>query len=51
MLFLEARDYMVLLWFSHIGGLLDRDGYPVVDKWVVWFYVEPFTLHGNIDRS
>ena len=40
-----------LLWFSHIGGLLDRDGYPVVDKWVVWFCVEPFTLHGNIDRS
>ena len=34
-------------WFNHTGCFRDRD----MDKWVVWFYVEPFTLHLIRDRG
>ena len=39
-------------WFNHTGCLRnqdrDRDQQARdMDKWVVWFYVEPFTLHLN----
>ena len=42
-----------LLWFNHAGCIQnpnsDRDQDMV--EWVVWFYVEPFTLHLNRDRG
>ena len=37
------------LWFNHTGCLQDRDR-DQDREWVVWFYVEPFTLHLNRDR-
>ena len=37
-------------WFNHTGcDFYDRD--RDMDEWVVWFYVEPFTLHLNRDRG
>ena len=38
------------LWFNHTGCLQDRDR-DQDREWVVWFYVEPFTLHLNRDRG
>ena len=42
-------------WFNHTGCLRnqDRDTGKArdMDKWVVWFYVEPFTLHLNSDGA
>ena len=35
--------------FNHTGCVRDSDG--GMDEWVVWFYVEPFTLHLNRDRG
>ena len=55
----RIRDLKFLLWVVHslvFQGLIiladsgtgtGRD----MDKWVVWFYVEPFTLHLNRDRG
>ena len=37
------------LWFNHTGCLRDWD--RDMDEWVVWFYVEPLTLHLNRDRG
>ena len=47
------------LWFNHTGCLWDRDRdqdedrdqNQDMDKWVVWLYVEHFTLHLNRDRG
>ena len=55
----RIRDLKFLLWVVHslvFQGLIiladsgtgtGRD----MDEWVVWFYVEPFTLHLNMDRA
>ena len=40
-------NQQVALWFNHTGCLWDRD----IEEWVVWFYVEPFTLQLNRDRD
>ena len=41
------------LWFNHTGWLpyRDRDQDWNMDEWVVWVYVEPFTLYLNGDRD
>ena len=39
------------LWYNHTGCLQDWDGDQDMDEWVVWFYVEPFTLHLNRDMG
>ena len=37
--------------FNHTFCLRDRYRDRDMDEWVVWFYVEPFTLHLNRDRG
>ena len=36
-------------WFNHTGCLRDRD--LDMDRWVLWFHVEPLTVHLNRDRD
>ena len=49
---LSIRIYK-LLWLKHTDCLWDpnRDLDQDMDELVVWFYVEPFTLHLNRDRG
>ena len=41
------------MWFIQNCSLQDwgRNRDRDMDKWVVWFYVEPFTLHLNSDKT
>ena len=48
------KYYMYLpLWFNQTGCLWDqdRDRDRDMNEWILWLYVEPFTLHLNKDRS
>ena len=51
----KFRDVSIVsvMWLMHTGCLQDwvRDQNRDMDEWVVWFSVEPFTLHLNRDRE
>ena len=44
-----ASDVGPDYWFNHTGCLRDRD--LDMDRWVLWFHVEPLTVHLNRDGT